>query len=65
MDFFWISLAVFLASSALLIWERTRRKNEVQAQFVVATGCLLVIFYAVCFCSGVCTILNFLWKWVL
>lgn len=64
MDFFWISLAVFLVSSAFLLWDRRRRRNEVSAQFVV-TGCLLVIFYCVCFTSGVCTILNFLWRWVL
>ena len=63
MDFFWISLAVFAVSSAMLLWERYRRRNEVRAQFVV-TGCLLVVFYCVCFMSGVCTILNFLWKWV-
>lgn len=64
MDFFWISLAVFLISSGLLIWGRARRKDEVKAQFVV-TGCVVVVFYTVCFISGVCTILNFLWKWIL
>jgi hypothetical protein len=64
MDFFWISLAVFLVSSAFLVHDHFSRKNEVKAQFVV-TGCLLVVFYCVCFFSGICTILNFLWKWVL
>lgn len=63
MDFFWISIAVFLASSVFLVLERRRRNNEVSAQFVV-TGCLVTIFYIVCFMSGICTILNFLWRWV-
>lgn len=63
MDLFYISLAIFLVSSTFLLWENRRRRNEVSAQFVV-TGCLLVVFYAVCFLSGACTILNFLWRWV-
>jgi hypothetical protein len=64
MDLFWISLAVFLVSAAFLVHDHFGRKNEVKAQFVVV-GCLLPIFYCVCFLSGICTILNFLWKWVL
>jgi hypothetical protein len=63
MDFFWVFLAIFVASLFGIIWQRNRKKGEVEAQFVV-TGCLLVGFYAVCFCSGICTILNFLWRWV-
>lgn len=63
MDFFWLFLAIFVASLCGIAWERNKRRGEVEAQFVV-TGCLLVIFYAVCFCSGVCTILNFLWRWI-
>jgi len=64
MDFLWIFLALFLASLGVIVWDRTqRRKDEVRVQFVV-TGIILMIFYAVCFFSGICTILNFLWRWV-
>jgi len=64
MDFLWIFIALFLASLGVIVWDRTkRRKDEVRVQFVV-TGIILIIFYAVCFFSGICTILNFLWRWV-
>lgn len=62
---FWVLLAVFLASLiGVLVLRSSKAKSDVEAQFVV-TGTLLLIFYAVCFCSGVCTILNFLFRWVL
>lgn len=64
MDPMWIFLGLFLASLGAIAYERFRRRGEVEAQFVAA-GCLMVIFYAVCFLSGICTILNFLWKWIL
>lgn len=64
MDFFWVFLLIFVASLVGILWEKHRRKGEVQAQFVV-TGCLMMVFYAVCFCSGICTILNFIWRWIL
>lgn len=62
MDAIWVMLAVFLASLAGALLLR-RSRGEVGAQFVV-TGTLLLIFYMVCFCSGVCTILNFLFRWI-
>jgi 4-hydroxybenzoate polyprenyltransferase len=62
---FWVILVVFLASLGYIVYQKRKKRNEVEAQFVVATGCLLVVFYAICFASGICTILNFLWKWVL
>lgn len=58
----WIFLIIFVVSLVAIIHERSRREGEVKAQFVVS-GCLMVIFYAVCFLSGICTILNFLWRW--
>jgi hypothetical protein len=64
MDLLWISLAVFLASVAAILWHKRRAKDEVKAQFVV-TGVLLLVFYAICFLSGICSILNFLFRWVL
>jgi hypothetical protein len=63
MDFFWVFLAVFLVSLLLVLRERLVRKDRVEAQFV-GIGLLALLFYAVCFLSGICTILNFLWKWV-
>lgn len=60
---FWLWLVVFLFSLSYIVYTRKKAKESVQAQFVV-TGCLLTIFYAVCFLSGICTILNFLWRWV-
>ena len=61
--FWWILFVLFLASGAYILKARAAAKNEVKAQFVVM-GCVLVVFYCVCFLSGICTILNFLWRWV-
>jgi hypothetical protein len=55
---------MFLVSGGYILYARKKASEEVQAQFVV-TGCLLFVFYSVCFLSGICTILNFLWRWVL
>ncbi len=57
---FW--LIIFLISG-FFIYNLKRKKNEIQAQFVITTGILIIIFYIVCFLSGVCTILNFIWNW--
>ena len=59
-NFWWISLLIFIVSFLAII----REKNKIKSQFVI-TGTLLLIFYIVCFLSGICTILNFLWNWVL
>lgn len=64
MDFFWFFLAIFVVSLAIVMRARFARKDQVEAQFV-GIGLFILLFYAVCFLSGVCTILNFLWKWVL
>lgn len=61
-DLWWLWLLLFVLSSAYVLWER-RSRGEVRSQFII-TGTLLIIFYCVCFMSGVCTILNFLWRWV-
>lgn len=63
MDFFTVSLVVFAASILGIMGMKSRRSGEVESQFVV-TGTILLIFYLVCLCSGVCTILNFLFRWV-
>lgn len=63
MDPFWVLLAIFIVSLCGIAWERSKRRGDLEAQFVV-TGCILFVFYAVCFFSGICTILNFLWRWV-
>lgn len=64
MDVLAVSLVVFVVSGLVALALRRRRdEGEVGAQFVI-TGTILLVFYAICFCSGVCTILNFLFKWV-
>lgn len=65
MALFLVSLAAFVVSGlAALALRRRRREGEVGAQFVI-TATALLVFYIVCFCSGVCTILNFLFNWVI
>lgn len=61
---YWTTLFIFLVSLAFIVYER-KKKEELEAQFVVTTGCLLIVFYVICALSGICTILNFLWNWVL
>jgi len=63
-NFWWAWLVVFLVSGGYIFYARKKASEGVRAQFVV-TGCLLTIFYCVCFLSGICTILNFIWRWVL
>lgn len=61
---FWLWPLLFVASVVAILAYKKKKSKEVEAQIVV-TGCLLIVFYAVCFLSGICTILNFLWRWVL
>lgn len=65
MDLTLISLVVFAISAlgVIAMRKRSHDKEEVKAQFVI-TGTLLLIFYIVCFFSGICTILNFLFRWI-
>lgn len=62
---FWIWLLAFLTSLGYIVYSRKKAKENVQAQFVITTGCLMIVFYTICIISGICTILNFLWRWVL
>lgn len=62
---FWLIFFVFVVSLGLIVYQKSKKKNEVEAQFIVTTGCLMIVFYTICFLSGVCTILNFLWRWIL
>lgn len=59
----WILLALFVLSGSYILHSRHVAKSDVKAQFVV-TSCVLIIFYVVCFISGLCTILNFLSRWI-
>lgn len=61
----WIYLSIFLLSLGFIFYYKKQKQNKIEAQFIVTTGCLMIIFYSVCFLSGICTILNFLWKWIL
>lgn len=63
-NLWWVWPVLFLLSLVYIINVKIKESKEIKAQFV-ATGCLLLIFYCVCFLSGICTILNFLWNWVL
>lgn len=62
MDFGLFALAVFVACIVGAIY--LRRRGEIQSQFLV-TGTLLLVFYIVGIISGLCTIINFLFRWVL
>lgn len=66
MDITALFIFVFLVSLLGVFVLRSRRpkKDEVGAQFVL-TGTLLLIFYIVCFFSGICTILNFVFKYLI
>ena len=59
---FWLWLAVFIVSGGYILYLKKKERENVHAQFVI-TGTLLIVFYAVCFCSGICTILNFIRNW--
>jgi hypothetical protein len=60
----WLWLTIFLASGSYVAYAEYQKRKYIQAQFVV-TGCLLAAFYIVCFLSGICTIINFVWRWIL
>lgn len=61
-DFWWVWIILFLISMSYILYEKKSKK--IKAQFVL-TGVFLIIFYIVAFFSGICTILNFLFRWVL
>lgn len=58
----WIFPIVFLICLALILYLKKRQKLE--AQFVVTGGIILIVFYIVGILSGICTILNFVWRWL-
>lgn len=57
-------LSVFLLSGGYILYSKKKQKETIQSQFII-TGTLLLIFYIVCFISGICSILNFIWKYIL
>lgn len=59
---FWVIVAIFLVSLGAIVYQK---RKKVEAQFVVTTGIIMMVFYTICFLSGICTILNFLWRWIL
>jgi hypothetical protein len=60
----WILLGIFLLSGSYLGYVEYQKRTQIQAQFVI-TGCFLTIVTIVCFLSAICTILNFIWRWIL
>lgn len=65
MDLTLVFLVLFAISTlgVIVVKAKDRSDGEVKSQFVV-TGTLLLLFYVVCFFSGICTILNFLFRWI-
>jgi len=65
MDLYTIILAVtFFSTLSFILYEKYKASRGVEAQFLVV-GSLAIVFYIVCFLSGICTILNFIWKWLI
>jgi hypothetical protein len=65
MDYGILFASVFLACVAVVLFSRMAGGGgEVKSQFVV-TGTLLLVFYIIGIVSGICTIFNFLFRWVL
>lgn len=62
-NLWWIWPILFLVSLGYILDQKRKESKEIKTQFIV-TGTLLLIFYIVCFISGICTILNFLFNWV-
>jgi hypothetical protein len=64
MDFGILFASVFLACATVVLFSRMAGGGgEVRSQFVV-TGTLLLVFYVVSIVSGICTVFNFLFRWV-
>jgi hypothetical protein len=64
MDFGILFASVFLACVLALLYMRLLRKKEgVESQLVV-TATFLLFFYTIGIISGLCTIFNFLFRWV-
>jgi len=64
MDFGILFAFVFFVCLAAVLLSRFCGKSDgVSSQFVV-TGTLLLVFYIVGIVSGICTIINFLFRWV-
>lgn len=61
---FWLWFFLFILSCFSILIYKKQQENKLNSQFIV-TGTLLLIFYIVCFISGICTILNFLFNWVI
>jgi hypothetical protein len=64
MDFGILFASVFLACAAAVLFSLAAgRRGDVKSQFVV-TGTLLIVFYIIGIVSGICTIFNFLFRWI-
>jgi len=62
-DLWWMWPITFIFSLFYILYKR-KKSQEIKAQFVL-TGIFLIIFYIVTFISGICTILNFLFRWII
>lgn len=52
-QWWWVGLIVLILGWVVphIYWEIQRRRNPVQAQFIVTLGCLVIIYY----CAGITT----------
>lgn len=57
----WLWPVIFLLSLLVIFYEKRKAKS----QCVISLSVIMIIFYCVCFLSGVCSILNFIFKWLI
>jgi hypothetical protein len=60
-NLWWLWLLVFIVSCCIIY--KLKKSNKIHAQFVGIS--FVMIFYIVCFISGICNILNFIWRYIL
>ena len=61
----WFWPVIFILSLLLIIYTKRMSQKRVSAQCVITLSVIMIIFYCVCFLSGICTILNFIFRWLI
>jgi hypothetical protein len=60
----WLWPIVFVLSALFILYKK-RQSEQMGAQCVVTLSLIMIIFYSVCFLSGICTIFNFIFKYLI